>query len=88
MDIKIYTSPTCHYCLRLKELFERANISEYQEVVCQEDEQHQKFREEYPNASSFPYVVIDGDEIGGLVETAKFLLDKNLVSTNKKNEGS
>ena len=85
MKIKVYTSPTCYYCSKLKELFERANISDYEEVVCQQDEQHQKFRDEYPNALSFPYVIIDGEEVGGLVETAKILLERNLVSPKKKN---
>ncbi len=89
MDIKIYTSPTCYFCSQLKELFERANISEYEEVVCHEhNEQHLKFKEDYPQVKSFPHVIIDGNEIGGLVQTAKFLLEKNLFSSNRKNEGS
>ena len=36
------------------------------------------------DSRSFPYVIIDGEVIGGLVETAKFLVEKNLVSSNKK----
>ena len=32
----------------------------------------------------FPFVVIDGEQIGGLVEVAKLFLEKNLVSVKKK----
>ena len=42
------------------------------------------FRKEYPDVIGFPFVVIDGEKIGGLVETAKLFLDKNLVTVPKK----
>lgn len=81
MKIKIYSTQGCFYCTKLKELFERANITDYDEQVCASGEE---IRVDYPEATSFPYVVIDGEVIGGLVETAKFFIEKNLVSSNKK----
>jgi hypothetical protein len=42
------------------------------------------FREKFPFAGGYPYVVIDGKEIGGLVETAKLFLEKGLVEPPKK----
>ena len=81
MNIKIYSTGGCFYCTKLKELFERANITDYKEQVCTSGDE---IRVDYPEAKSFPYVIIDGEVIGGLVETAKFLVEKNLVSSNKK----
>lgn len=81
MKIKIYSTHGCFYCNKLKELLERANITDYDEQVCTSGEE---IRVDYPEAKSFPYVIIDGEVIGGLVETAKFFIEKNLVSSNKK----
>ena len=81
MKIKVYSTAGCSYCGRLKELFERANITDYDEQLCANGDE---LRVDYPKASSFPYVIVDGKEIGGLVETAKFLLENGLVSAPKK----
>jgi glutaredoxin len=80
MDIKVYTSPGCFYCTQLKELFKRANITEYEEKVCSSGDE---VRVDYPDAHSFPYVIIDGKEVGGLVQTAQIFLEKGLVSAKK-----
>ena len=80
MEIKFYSTPGCRYCEKLKELFERANINDYQDIQATSTE----MKKDYPNATSFPYVVIDGEEVGGLVETAKFFLENGLVSAPKK----
>ena len=37
----------------------------------------------YPKATSYPYVIIDGEEIGGLVEAAKHFIKEGLVSARK-----
>ena len=42
------------------------------------------FQYQYPDAIGFPYVIVDDEHIGGLVETAKLLLRKGFVSTKKK----
>ena len=81
MKIKIYSTKGCFYCTKLKELFERANITDYEEQVCTSGDE---VRVDYPEAKSFPYVIIDGEVIGGRVETAKFFVEKNLVSSSTK----
>ena len=86
MDIKIYTNSGCVWCARTKELMARAS-QEYTEVNWQKisvEEQvaiKEKFGEKL---QAFPVVIIDGEFVGGLVETAKLFLDKNLVSVPKK----
>ena len=82
MEIKIYTSPGCYYCTQAKKLFERAGIKSWEEVVCTNK---QMLVENYPNANSYPWIVIDDKEVGGLVETARYFIKIGLV-TSKKNE--
>ena len=78
MDIKIYTTQGCFYCDQAKELCKRANV-EYQTF----DTSRNKLAEMFPNATGYPWIVIDGKEIGNIVEAAKFFLKEGLVSANK-----
>ena len=78
MDIKIYGSVGCFYCDQMKELCKRAKV-EYEAIGVSPEE----LRRLFPNADGYPWVVIDGKEIGGLVESAKFFLKEGLVSANK-----
>ena len=80
MNIKVYSTPGCFYCEKLKELFERADITDYEEQICISSDE---IRAIYPEAGSFPYVIIDGEVVGGLVETAKLFVEKGIVSTKK-----
>ena len=86
MEIKAYTKVGCKFCGNLIELFERANV-EYTTIVVGEKENQcptEVFKKEYPDVIAFPFVVIDGERIGGLVETAALFLHKKLVTVPKK----
>ena len=90
MEIKVYSTSGCFYCDQLKELFRRAELTyDLTEVVddirVQGEDKIQKseFSAKYPSVSGFPYVIIDGEEIGGLVEAAKYFIKKGLVSARK-----
>ena len=78
MNIKIYTQEGCFYCDQMKELCKRAEV-EYES----EDIDSLKLAELYPNAQAYPYVIIDGQEVGGLVEAAKYFIKAGLVSARK-----
>ena len=78
MDIKIYTTQGCFYCDQIKELCKRAEVK-YEALELDS----KQLTELYPNATSYPWVIIDGKEIGGLVETAKFFLKEGMVSARK-----
>ena len=66
----------------MKLLMERASL-DYNEIKVTKDESD-AFLKKYPNAVGYPYVIIDGKEIGGLVETAKVLLKEGLISAKEK----
>ena len=82
MEILIYTTSGCFYCDQAKKLCERANV-DYQTKEVGVDIPREDFTKLYPHVTGYPYVIIDGKEIGGLVETAKFFLKEGLVSVNK-----
>ena len=86
MEIKAYTTRGCKYCVHLKELFDRANVS-YDEVVVSDRESDynmEVFKQQYPQVVGFPFVIIDGEHIGGLVEVAKLFLEKGLVKSKRR----
>lgn len=83
MKIQVYSIPGCTYCTKLKLLLNRASLP-YIENVVGTDLTRERFNVLYPGVSSFPFVVIDGVGLGGVTNTAKFLVDKGLVSKRKK----
>jgi glutaredoxin len=80
MEIIAYTTPGCFYCDQLKELFRRADVKAWEEVVCTNKE---TLIRDYPDANAYPWIVIDGKPIGGLVETARYFLEIGIVSSKK-----
>lgn len=83
MNIEIYTTLGCGYCVKIKELMSRAGIEDYTEINIPRDIMKEDFKIKFPFATGYPYVVIDGQEIGGLVETVKYFVDHGLVSSKK-----
>ena len=83
MEIIAYTTPGCFYCDKLKELFQRAQVDSTI-ITIGTDITREEFKESFPDVQTFPHVIIDGETIGGLVETAKLFLQKDLVSSTKK----
>ena len=85
MEITIYTSNGCSWCVRMRELLKRAKLK-YTEINWQNlsgDEQ-QEVSKKYPQMSSFPVAIVDGEYVGGLVPVAKMFLEKGLVSAPQK----
>ena len=83
MEIIIYSQQGCSYCEHMKELCTRADVS-YKEVLVDIDIPKHVFTKQFPQANSFPFVVIDGKRIGGLVESAKYFIQEGLVSAKRK----
>lgn len=83
MEIIAYTLPACSHCGHLKELFKRADV-EYTEISVTNDMTPEEFNQNYPMIKVFPFVVIDGKGVGGLVEVVKLFLAKGLVSATRK----
>ena len=82
MEILIYTTSGCFYCDQGKKLCERANV-DYQTIEVGVDMTREDFTKLYPHVIGSPFVIIDGNEIGNLVDLAKHFLKEGLVSVNK-----
>ena len=69
--------------MHLHELLERSKIPQERitYVDVGKDISKEDFIKKFPEASGYPHVIIDGKSIGGLVETAKYLVKKKMVST-------
>lgn len=59
--VKVYTTPTCTYCVVLKKYFEEKGV-EYEEVDVSEDEEAQKRMIEKTNQMGVPVVEIGEEE--------------------------
>jgi glutaredoxin len=84
MKIVAYSIPGCFYCEQLDKLLVQVAKIPYDKLEVGTDIPKEQFKEENPTATAYPYVIIDGEVIGGLTETAKFLYDRGLVSSSKK----
>ena len=82
MEILIYTTSGCFYCDQAKKLCERANVN-YQTKEIGVDISKEDFTKLYPHVIGSPFITIDGNEIGTLVDLAKHFLKEGLVSVNK-----
>lgn len=82
MEITSYTLSGCSSCKHLRELFKRANV-QYEEIVLSVDMPVEDFQQIYPSVTNFPYVIIDGEPVGGLLETVKLFVKEGLVSSKK-----
>ena len=70
MKIEIYSKENCVNCNKAKIILEKF----YPKVfMLDQDFSKEVFFEKFPNARSFPQVVIDDSHIGGHIETEKWL---------------
>ena len=81
-DIVIYTMKGCGHCDRIKELLKRAEV-QYSEKKLDVDFTVKELNEQFPMATGYPVMVIDGQYIGGVVESVKYFVEKGLVSSKK-----
>ena len=95
MNIKMYGSKGCYYCEQARELLKRASLEYiYLEVIPRTEVSEQEeppegyvwrldFQREFPGVNGYPYTIVDGKPIGGVIELAKLLVKEGLVSARK-----
>ena len=75
----IYTMKGCKYCTLAKELFYRAKI-EFVEMEVDEDITREEVKELLQKDTiSFPQIIFEERNVGGLVDAAKIFQDRGLV---------
>jgi glutaredoxin len=74
--IEIYGKTQCPFCDKAKALCEREDM-EYTYKQLGEDFGREEMLEIFPNARTFPQIIVDGNKIGGYTEL-KALVDLEL----------
>ena len=79
MNFAVYTKQGCPYCDKIKQVLDLTKTSY---VVYNLGEQFDKksFYDEFGEGSTFPQVIVDGQRIGGCIESIKFLQEKKVIN--------
>tara|TARA_Y100001970_G_scaffold198285_1_gene241236 strand:+ start:1349 stop:1588 length:240 start_codon:yes stop_codon:yes gene_type:complete len=77
-NFTIYSKDGCPYCEKIEEVMKLAKLSH---VVYKLDEHFTKdgFYGQFGEGSTFPQVVLNGDNLGGCTDTVKYLKEKSIV---------
>jgi len=73
MKISIYSKPNCVFCDKAKIKLQKYNPKIH---MLDEDFNREDFFKKFPNAKTFPQIVIDNKNVGGYYELNKWL-EKN-----------
>jgi len=77
-NFTIYSKDGCPYCEKIQEVMKIAKLSH---VIYKLDEHFTKdgFYGQFGEGSTFPQVVLNGDNLGGCTDTVKYLKEKSIV---------
>ena len=70
MEVKIYSKNNCGYCDRAKIKLQKYNPKIY---MLDKDYTRKEFYTKFPNAKTFPQIIINNEHIGGFHELEKWL---------------
>jgi glutaredoxin len=77
-NFSVYTKNGCPYCTKVTSVLKLAEQS-YIEYKLGRDFEKEEFYNEFGEGSTFPQITVDGKNLGGCVETVKYLRESNLV---------
>jgi glutaredoxin 3 len=76
MFVEIYTKENCSYCKLAKAFLAKNNIS-FSESKLDRDITKEYIKEKFPNALSFPIIILDGFFVGGYNELKEHINANN-----------
>ena len=74
MDIEIYSKTNCVFCDKAKIKLQKHNPKIY---MLDKDFSRDNFFKKFPNARTFPQIIINKEHIGGYSELKKWLENKS-----------
>ena len=78
MNFAVYSKDGCPYCDKIKQVMDLTKLS-YVVYNLNEDFDRDSFYGEFGQGSTFPQVVVDGKNLGGCVDTIKFLRENQIA---------
>ena len=78
MNFTVYSRDGCPYCSKIQEVLQ---LAELKHVIYKLDRDFDRpcFYSQFGEGSTFPQVVLNGDNLGGCTETVQYLKENNLV---------
>ena len=78
MNFTVYSREGCPYCTKIQEVLE---LAELKHVIYKlnRDFDRESFYQQFGQGSTFPQVVLNGDNLGGCTETVAYLKENKLV---------
>tara|TARA_R100000008_G_C3419545_1_gene84180 strand:+ start:258 stop:494 length:237 start_codon:yes stop_codon:yes gene_type:complete len=78
MNFTIYSKDGCKFCTKAKQLLDYTK----QKYVVYNLDQHftkEQFQEEFGVGKGFPQVTVNGNKLGGCMETLQYLKEQKLI---------
>ena len=77
-NFTVYSRDGCPYCIKIQQVLQ---LAELRHVIYKLDRDFDRdaFYQQFGSGSTFPQVVLNGDNLGGCTETVQYLKEKNLV---------
>ena len=78
MNFTIYSRDGCPYCTKIQQVLQ---LAELRHVIYKLDRDFNReaFYQQFGTGSTFPQVVLNGDNLGGCTDTVQYLKENNLV---------
>ena len=78
MNFTVYSRDGCPYCTKIQQVLQ---LAELRHVIYKLDRDfdRQSFYDQFGEGSTFPQVVLNGDNLGGCTETVQYLKENKLV---------
>jgi glutaredoxin len=74
----IYSKPGCPYCVKIKQVMDLKELK-YVLYTLDQDFTKEEFYNKFGNGSTFPQVVYNDQNLGGCVDTIKYLKENNII---------
>ncbi len=74
----IYSKPGCPYCVKIKQVMDLKELK-YILYTLDQDFTKEEFYDKFGDGSTFPQVVHNDQNLGGCVDTIKYLKENNII---------
>ena len=78
MNFAVYSKKGCPYCEKIKQVLDLTKLS-YVVYNLGEHFDKKSFYDEFGEGSTFPQVIVDGQKLGGCIDSIKFLQEKKVI---------